>query len=133
MNFKKYIFPIMAIGFAIFLGYTIYAANTQTPFFFIQLIKNIPFGDKIGHFCLIGSMCFLLNLALRIKEINISNLHFLIGSIIMFAIVTLEEITQMFIPSRTFDLVDLFFNYLGIFVFGRLAVFIGKYIWKNEK
>jgi VanZ family protein len=78
-------------------------------------------------------MCFLLNLALKIKQINIRNIDFLLGSLIMFIIVSLEEMTQLFIASRTFDLVDLFFNYLGIFVFSILAKFVGKYIWTDEK
>jgi VanZ family protein len=78
-------------------------------------------------------MSFLLNLALKIKQINIRNIDFLLGSLIMFIIVSLEEMTQLFIASRTFDLIDLFFNYLGIFVFSILAKFVGKYIWTDEK
>lgn len=132
MKFKKFIFSILALCFAIFVGYTIYAANTKTPFFFIEFIKNIPYGDKIGHFCLIGSMCFLLNMALKVRKIGFMNFNFLLGNFIIFIIISLEEVTQIFIPSRTFDLLDLFFNYLGIFVFGKLAVIAGKYIWKNE-
>jgi hypothetical protein len=133
MQLKKYIFPIIAFCYAVFLGYTIYAANTRTPFFFIEFIRHIPCGDKIGHFCLIGSMSFLLNLALKIRKVNIANINLLLGSLIMFITVSLEEMTQLFIASRTFDLVDLFFNYLGIFVFSILAKFVGKYIWTDEK
>jgi hypothetical protein len=35
--------------------------------------------------------------------------------------VTLEEISQLLVETRAFDLMDLFADYLGIFVFGRLA------------
>lgn len=133
MKPKLIIFPILAIGLASFIIYTIYAANTGTPFIFIKLIQQIPYGDKLGHFLLIGSMSLLLNLALQVRKIQISKFSFLLGSVILFTIITIEEFSQMFFPNRTFDLVDLFFNYLGIFVFGKLAIFIGKSIWKKDE
>jgi VanZ family protein len=35
--------------------------------------------------------------------------------------VTLEEVSQLLVETRTFELIDLVADYLGIFVFGRLA------------
>jgi VanZ family protein len=40
--------------------------------------------------------------------------------------VTLEEFSQLYLRFRSFDLVDLFFDYVGIFLFGQLAYFIKR-------
>lgn len=126
MKLKSFIFPILAFAFCCFVIYTIYAANTGKDFIFFHLIKQIPYGDKLGHFMLIGSLTFLLNMALKIKKIKLASLSILLGSLIIFTVISLEEFSQMFLANRTFDLVDLFFNYLGIFVFGRFAEYFGK-------
>jgi VanZ family protein len=44
------------------------------------------------------------------------------GSVIVATIMTLEEFSQYFIKTRTFDLGDLSCDYVGIFVFGYLAL-----------
>ncbi len=40
---------------------------------------------------------------------------------IVLVIVTIEEATQIFLTYRAFSIMDLVFDYLGIFVFGYLA------------
>jgi hypothetical protein len=39
-------------------------------------------------------------------------------------LITLEEFGQLAIPSRTFDLTDLGWNYVGIAVFGLPAIWL---------
>ncbi len=128
---NNYFIPI-SILFASFLVFVVYSAITeQTDYFFFKWIRKIPYGDKIGHISLLGTMSLFLNLALQCKKINVLKYRILFGSFILSLIATLEEISQIFFPSRTFDLVDLTFNYLGIFIFGRLAVFLKNKFWKN--
>lgn len=74
-------------------------------------------------------MAFLLNLALKIKKIQLIQFSVLLGNFIVFTVISLEEFSQLFIAKRTFDFVDLFFNYLGIFIFGKLAEYVGKRLW----
>jgi VanZ family protein len=81
----------------------------------------VPFGDKIGHFLLMGVFSLVVNLILNARTIRIWKLNCLLGSLIVLAIVTLEEISQIFIGGRTFDLGDLAANAAGIIIFGEIA------------
>ena len=91
---------------------------------YFAFVEKVPLGDKIGHFLLMGMFSFLLNLALNVKTFRFIRFEYLSGSLIVFGLVTLEEISQIFISGRTFDLYDLIFDYAGIFIFGEAARFI---------
>jgi polysaccharide biosynthesis protein VpsQ len=77
-------------------------------------VGSVPFGDKIGHLVFIGILTFLLNDALDGRMVKMGGLKVLLGCSIVAVVMTLEEISQIWIPWRTFDLVDLSANYLGI-------------------
>jgi hypothetical protein len=79
-------------------------------------INQFPFGDKAGHFVLIGGLAFLLNYALKHRPTPWRPLgrRVLWGSLIVGVLITLEEISQIWIRSRTFSLGDLAANYAGI-------------------
>jgi hypothetical protein len=66
-------------------------------------------------------MAFFLNTSLRVREVAAFGRSFLLGSMIVAAVFTIEEITQMRIPWRTFDYGDLAADYAGILFFGWLA------------
>jgi len=70
----------------------------------------------------------LVNLTLNAKTFRFWKLNYLLGSLIVMAIVTAEELSQFFIHGRTFDLSDLVFDYAGIFIFGETARFICRKI-----
>ncbi len=78
-----------------------------------------------------GAFSFLLNSALKAKTIQLILFRYLLGSLIVFALVTIEEISQIFIAGRTFDLTDLIFDYAGIFIFGEVARLIFRKIVKS--
>jgi len=46
--------------------------------------------------------------------------------LIVVVIMTLEEFSQAFVSSRTFDLIDLTADYVGIICFSYLALWIHK-------
>lgn len=71
-----------------------------------------------------GFFSFLLNLALNARTVSAWKFNYLLGSLIVLTVVTLEEFSQIFIRGRTFDLTDLVADFLGIFLFGELARFI---------
>ncbi|MDB6025236.1 MAG: hypothetical protein JWM68_1459 [Verrucomicrobiales bacterium] len=96
------------------------ADRGDSPFIF-SWIRAIPGGDKIGHFILMGGFAFVANYSLSCRRIKIGQRHFFLGSLIVAVLVTLEEFSQLFIRYRTFDLLDLTFDFLGIWILGRLA------------
>jgi VanZ family protein len=131
-------------GYATFLYNAISAANFQTHNAALQFASNLPHGDKIGHFLLMGSLALLVNLAMDVRRVNIRGRWFLLGSLIVGLIVTLEEVSQILVPARTFSFYDLAADYLGIYLFGRLAIFLANariprwtaarlYLWRKRR
>lgn len=110
-----------AIAWLVFIALVIFCADRRllTPVF--TFIVGHPGSDKIGHFLLIGGMAFLLNLALGVREVRGFGRGWLLGSVLVAVVFTLEEFSQIWLPARTFDLLDLAGDYAGILCFGWLA------------
>jgi polysaccharide biosynthesis protein VpsQ len=87
-------------------------------------VRRIPGGDKLGHFLLMGLLSLLLNVSLDCRTVRAFGRPLLLGSLVACVAVTLEEFSQIFVRYRTFDPVDLFFDYGGIWAFGRLALYL---------
>ena len=104
---------LLPLSFFLFISFIIYLADTANYNFAFRMIGEIPYGDKLMHGFLYGVMAFFLNYGLNYK-----NFHSLqIGAIIVLIFATLEEITQYWIPSRTFDLGDLLADFIGVVLF----------------
>ena len=101
--------------------------------FITQFVHSIPYGDKVGHFLLMGFLSFMVNLSFKGKKFKLFYLSILIGSFLVCIVVTLEEFSQIFVLARTFDLGDLLFDYLGIFLFGQLAWYLSRQKLKLEE
>jgi polysaccharide biosynthesis protein VpsQ len=86
----------------------------------INLITAVPGGDKCGHAIFIGTLAFLLNYALAGRLVKIGHHQILLGCSIVAVAMTVEEFSQIWIPARTFDLLDLAANYFGITMAGWL-------------
>lgn len=93
---------------------------------FITGLYAFRYGDKVGHFLLMGTVAFFVNLALHARRITIFQCPLLLGSLCVALLVTLEEFSQLFFPSRSFDLIDLAASLLGIVVIGRTALLFKK-------
>ncbi len=91
-----------------------------------QIVFLIPYGDKWGHFFLIGLLAFFVNLWLNCEKLKVFKWFFLKGSVIILIIITLEEFSQIFIENRSYDVWDLISDYLGILVFGQLACYLTR-------
>lgn len=83
---------------------------------FFGWINSFPLGDKAGHFFLIGVMAFLLNHAMAYHTAPINRSHLQLGGLIVGVVITFEELSQLWLASRTFDAGDLLANWLGVFV-----------------
>lgn len=114
---------ITVLYFILLAGIVFLADNHQYHTLF-NGIRGIPGGDKLGHFLLIGLLSFLLNASLSCRTVRVFAVRVLLGSVIACAAVTLEELSQLFVRYRTFDLTDLFFDYAGIWTFGKLALYL---------
>ncbi len=88
---------------------------------FLRLVYDFPGGDKAGHIFLIGTLTFLLNHALAGRTVAVGKCRVQLGGIIIAAVMTVEEVSQIWIPSRTFDLLDLAANYTGVLCAGWLT------------
>ncbi len=91
---------------------------------YFAFIGLLPFGDKIGHFCLMGVFSLVVNLAFEARTIHVWKLNYLFGSLIVLAVVIVEEFSQIYVSERTFDSVDLLADAAGIFIFGEIARFV---------
>ena len=79
-------------------------------------MNSFPFGDKAGHFFLIGVMACLLNQALAYRSQPIRTTRVQLGGLIVAVVMTVEEFSQLWFSSRTFDPGDLLANVLGVLV-----------------
>ena len=121
----------IALGFIGLLITIVLAANQRRLPLPLQFLANLPFGDTLGHFILMGLLAFLCNLAWpvspwrweKLKPLRIPK-----ATLIIIAIVTLEEMSQFLIPARTPSWIDLGADYLGIFLFGEWG-----YRWGNSR
>jgi VanZ family protein len=100
--------------FALFIGSVIYAADMGIGQRYFDIVRSFPFGDKISHFLLMGIMSALANLAARGRRMRLGPISFGLGTAIVATVVVAEEISQIWIPGRHFDLFDLVADFLGI-------------------
>jgi polysaccharide biosynthesis protein VpsQ len=114
-----------AILFTLFIVLVITLADFGILNHYVGFIYKVPFGDKAGHFILYGVLVLLLNLALfrSFPSQKRSTLALQCG-LILALLIGFEEFSQKYFSSRTFDLVDLTFSYLGVLFFSWLAIVI---------
>lgn len=101
------------LPFGIFLGLVagvIVGADRGTLHAMLGWVNSYPYFDKVGHVVLIGTLAFLLDHALVGRTVW----RLQLGGLLVAAAMTLEEISQAWMPTRTFDLVDLAANYTGV-------------------
>ncbi|MDA3956684.1 VanZ family protein [Oceanispirochaeta sp.] len=87
-----------------------------------SLFMKIPHYDWLAHFLLYGFFYRLLDSALKEREILLFKRPGSPALCISSAFIILEEISQLFLSSRTFSLMDLFMGFLGIGVFMKFRV-----------
>ena len=103
------------------LIFIVLAANAGLARHYFGWFLALPGGDLIGHFGLMGAFSFLVNYWLRCRRVRVGRLAPLQGTLIVAVVVSLEEFSQMFVLARSFSLLDLGADLMGIVIFGRLA------------
>ncbi len=123
----------IAVGFFFFIVWVIYLANTGGSSIFFKFIASIPYGDKLGHMGLFGFLCFVAVLGSRFRTFSFGKLKLYYGAILVSLFVIGEEVSQAFIPSRTFDFADLAADFAGILLAVYLAFLVNKHLVKKVK
>lgn len=107
----------VAIGAAVL---TSLAATLISPGWF-RLVHHLPGGDKTGHFLIMGTVTFWVTLAFATARVRGRRLGVLGCVLAVGAVVTVDELLQLLFPARSFSLLDLLANWLGILFFGAAA------------
>ncbi|MBN1318394.1 MAG: VanZ family protein [Anaerolineales bacterium] len=116
MNIKH-----LTVFFIAFIILVILAANLGLGPLLFPFVSSVPGSDKILHLLMMGILSFLVNAVLSGSKVQIFKASLLKGSLIVLIVVTIEEVSQLFLQYRTFTITDLLFDYIGIVLFGRLA------------
>ncbi len=108
---------LTVVAIASFLSIiAIVGLETQVGLFIKDTIASIPYCDKIVHFGMMITMSFLLYHATQQRKVNILGQNLLFGSLLLAIGISFEEISQAFIPSRNFEIMDMVCNYAGIYM-----------------
>jgi glycopeptide antibiotics resistance protein len=121
---------VALVGFIGLLIALVVLADSGSGQWLFSLAAFLPAGDKLGHVILFGILSFLTNLLARGQTMRFLGRPALKWNVILMVVVTLEECSQLFFRSRSFDLLDLSSDALGIWLFGRLAV---AYLTRKRK
>lgn len=111
----------ITIVFVISLIIIVVVANLGLGPSFFSFVYKVPWGDKAGHFILMGLLSFFVNSVLKASRVQVFSFELLKGSLVVLVIVTIEEFSQIFLKFRGFSVVDLLCDYAGIIMFGYLA------------
>jgi VanZ family protein len=88
----------------------------------IRALYRFPYGDKVGHFILFGLLNFILTRAFLSSQVNPRRKLVTVSTGLILALfIALEEGSQQFFATRTFDLLDLTASYVGVALGGWLA------------
>ncbi len=119
--------------FGLFILWIIYTADTGRANPFIDLIRPIPIGDKVCHAVLYGLLTLGANLSSRCRTFRLGRFAWYRGSLAVAVFALLEELTQIYIPSRAWDGSDLAADAVGIVLFSALSASLWSRVTTNSK
>lgn len=117
----------LSVIFLVFILAVIVLADVGELPLSIRALYRFPYGDKVGHFILFGLLNFFLTRAFLSSQPNPRRKRVAVSTGLILALfIALEEWSQQFFSTRTFDLLDLTASFLGVLVGGWVA-------WKMKK
>ncbi len=119
---SRLVLKVLFYAFSAALIWITLVANTGGNNFILKTVDSIPNGDKIGHFFVMGFLAYLANLVMECRSFKIGRINILTASAIVAIFVVLDEMTHIFIRTRTFSYLDLLSDFLGILAFSLLAI-----------
>ncbi|MGC8643355.1 MAG: VanZ family protein [Isosphaeraceae bacterium] len=105
---------LLLLCFGVFLGLVVYAADIGVGQRYWGWLESLPMGDKIGHCSLMFTLSLLTNLALRCRALRPGRPVVMLGTLVVLTLVLAEEFSQIWIPGRDFDFLDIAADLVGI-------------------
>ncbi|MEP2777082.1 MAG: VanZ family protein [Luteolibacter sp.] len=121
---KRTLIRVAAVAFILFIISAVVIADRGEGDNWWAFIHDIPYGDKFGHVGLMGTLCFLCNLAFPCQSFKIPTDLVTPATLAVFILVSLEELSQAFIPNRSCDWLDWLADIIGIFLGQTAALLI---------
>ncbi|MEO1804769.1 MAG: VanZ family protein [Bacteroidota bacterium] len=122
----------ITIAFLILIVSIIWIVDTGRGTAVLDMVHRIPLGDKMGHFFLMGILSLLVNLSLKLRTFTVWGREVLLGTTLVLIVVTLEELSQGFVPTRNLSFQDWVADFLGIVLAGRLAQILYPQLFKQQ-
>jgi hypothetical protein len=116
----RHLLKALALSFVLFLILIVTLANRGEGGRWWSFIHIIPCGDKLGHIGLMGTLSLLCNLAFIPRPVPFLPTFITRVSFLLFLLVTLEELSQAFLPTRSCDPLDWLADLTGL-ALGQLA------------
>ena len=117
----------MAIAFAGFIGAVVLLADTR-HLGFLYAVYEFPYGDKAGHVLLYGVLTLLADLALfELLPGRERRRVALACGVSVALLASLEELSQLWFPSRTPSWFDLLASYAGVGLFSWIAMHVPRF------
>ena len=105
---------VLLLLFCVFLGLVIYTEDVGAGSRYWGWVNNVPMGDKFCHCTFMFTFSVLTNLTLKCRPIHLGGQTVLLGTVIVAIVVAAEEFSQLWIPGRDFDVLDLTADLVGI-------------------
>ncbi|MEL6626136.1 MAG: VanZ family protein [Bacteroidota bacterium] len=122
----------ITIAFLILIVSIIWIVDTGRGTAVLDMVHRIPFGDKMGHFLFMGTLSLLVNLSFKLRTFTVWGREVLLGTTLVLIVVTLEELSQGFVPTRNLSFQDWVADFLGIVLAGRLAQILYPQLFKQQ-
>lgn len=101
----------------ILIVWVIYMANTGQNSVVFDIWRTVPYFDKIAHLLLFGALAFGINFSSKLTVVNIGRLNIYLGTLVVTVFISIEELSQYFIITRSLDVVDFLAGVLGVLIF----------------
>lgn len=113
---------IISVLFSIFILAIIVLADNGSLPRWLHVLYDFPNGDKLGHFILYGLLNFFITRAFLSSRLSKSRSWATLSvGLILSLLIALEEWSQQFFSTRTFDLMDLLASLAGVLLGGWAA------------
>jgi VanZ family protein len=92
---------------------------------YFGFLYGFPGGDKVAHFAILGTLTFLVTFAFP-RTRPFGQWHFALAPFIILTLISIEELSQGFIPGRSLSLTDWLANFAGIVVGGFMGLKVAQ-------
>jgi len=116
----KYI-AAFTLSFFLFIVWVTFMANSGNDTALFAMVRQIPYGDKIGHFAVFGLLTLATNISFKFKCVYFGPLPIYTGSLLVCFFVLIDEYSQSLYAIRNVEMLDLVASGCGILLFSFIA------------